>query len=178
MPVHVRPERLLWVKLRNTRSEQIFSALPPITDVHGGRRARLSSGRSALPAPEQTRFSISLPVGNWMISTRARDRPLCASSGHWRPRQLMRPTGWKPAVDQQGQPRGFPGGGGHSRSALGRATDGSTCNGSVWRRCQAACFSAGLTSKPTRGKRKFTLPTEGSSCRTIISSGAQARMLP
>src|ERR1700737_1395626 len=31
-------------KLRNTRNEQIFSALPPITDILGGRLARLSSG--------------------------------------------------------------------------------------------------------------------------------------
>src|ERR1700704_6425924 len=36
----VRPIR---VKLRNTRNEQIFSALPPITDILGGRLARLSS---------------------------------------------------------------------------------------------------------------------------------------
>src|SRR4030081_3551951 len=35
--------RPLWVKLRNTRNEQIFSALPPITDILGGRLARLSS---------------------------------------------------------------------------------------------------------------------------------------
>src|ERR1700737_3638710 len=51
-------------KLRNTRNEQIFSALPPITDILGDCLARLSSdGRecfhsisnmaSALPAPEQ-----------------------------------------------------------------------------------------------------------------------------
>src|SRR5258708_8563171 len=33
-----------WVKLRNTRNEQIFSALLPITDILGGRLARLSSG--------------------------------------------------------------------------------------------------------------------------------------
>src|SRR3977135_1180732 len=33
----------LRVKLRNTRNEQIFSALPPITDILGGRLARLSS---------------------------------------------------------------------------------------------------------------------------------------
>jgi hypothetical protein len=32
------------VKLRNTRNEQIFSALLPITDILGGRLARLSSG--------------------------------------------------------------------------------------------------------------------------------------
>jgi hypothetical protein len=32
------------VKLRNTRNEQIFSALPPITDILGDRLARLSSG--------------------------------------------------------------------------------------------------------------------------------------
>jgi hypothetical protein len=32
------------VKLRNTRNQQIFSALPPITDILGGRLARLSSG--------------------------------------------------------------------------------------------------------------------------------------
>src|SRR5258708_4422801 len=50
--------------------------------------------------------------------------------------------------------------------------------GSASRASQAACLSAGVTSKPTRGKRKFTLPTEGSSCRTIISSGVQARMFP
>src|ERR1700687_5742650 len=31
-------------KLRNTRNEQIFSALPLITDILGGRLARLSSG--------------------------------------------------------------------------------------------------------------------------------------
>jgi hypothetical protein len=31
------------VKLRNTRNAQIFSALPPITDILGGRLARLSS---------------------------------------------------------------------------------------------------------------------------------------
>jgi hypothetical protein len=54
----------VWVKLRNTRNEQIFSALPPITDILGDRLARLSSGgrecfhsisnkASALPAPEQ-----------------------------------------------------------------------------------------------------------------------------
>jgi len=34
----------LRVKLRNTRNEQMFSALPPITDILGGRLARLSSG--------------------------------------------------------------------------------------------------------------------------------------
>ena len=33
MPVHVRPERLLWVKLRNTRREQMFSGLPRVTDI-------------------------------------------------------------------------------------------------------------------------------------------------
>jgi hypothetical protein len=37
-------ERPLRVKLRNSRNEQIFSALPPITDILGGRLARLSSG--------------------------------------------------------------------------------------------------------------------------------------
>src|ERR1700736_4140940 len=31
-------------KLRNTRNDHIFSALPPITDILGGRLARLSSG--------------------------------------------------------------------------------------------------------------------------------------
>jgi hypothetical protein len=31
-------------ELRNTRNEQIFSALPPITDILGGRLTRLSSG--------------------------------------------------------------------------------------------------------------------------------------
>src|ERR1700730_15893784 len=55
----------LWVQRRNTRCDQMFSALPPITDILGGRLARLSSGgreyfhsecplASALPAPEQT----------------------------------------------------------------------------------------------------------------------------
>lgn len=32
----------------------IFSAPPPIADIRGGRLAGLRSGRSALPAPEQT----------------------------------------------------------------------------------------------------------------------------
>src|SRR5882724_9508120 len=45
-------------------------------------------------------------------------------------------------------------------------------------RTYAACLSAGAASKPTRGKRRFTLPTEGSSCRMTISSGVQARMIP
>src|SRR3981081_1091614 len=40
-----------WVKLRNTRNEQIFSALPPMTDILGGRLARLSSdGRECFHA--------------------------------------------------------------------------------------------------------------------------------
>src|ERR1700739_2476723 len=40
---------------------------------------------------------------------------------------------------------------------------------------QAASLCAGVTSKPTRGKCTFTLPTEGSSCRMTISSTVQAR---
>jgi len=35
---------LIWVKLRNTRNEQIFSTHPPIADNLGGRLPRLSSG--------------------------------------------------------------------------------------------------------------------------------------
>jgi hypothetical protein len=33
MPVHVRSECLFWVKRRNTRSEQMSSAVAPITDI-------------------------------------------------------------------------------------------------------------------------------------------------
>jgi hypothetical protein len=61
-----------WVKLRNTRNEQIFSALPPITDILGDRLAKLSSGgrerfhsisnmASALPAPEQADKGLQSP---------------------------------------------------------------------------------------------------------------------
>src|ERR1700704_6304173 len=74
----VRP---LWVKLRNTRNEQIFSALPPITDILGGRLARLSSGGRECfhsiqysanvpwraPCPRLSRLALSLPVGNWIV---------------------------------------------------------------------------------------------------------------
>ena len=67
-----RPRVPLWVKLRNTRNEQIFSALPPITDILGGRVAKLSSGGreyfhsisnmvSALPAPEQADKGLQSP---------------------------------------------------------------------------------------------------------------------
>src|ERR1700726_3977828 len=101
-PVFLHLPRPFRVKLRNTRNEQIFSALPPIADILGGRLARLSSGgrgpifrkcplASALPAPELTRvFAISLPVGNWIVFYSfvidheipfAYERPLCARSG-------------------------------------------------------------------------------------------------
>ena len=43
---------------------------------------------------------------------------------------------------------------------------------------QAASLGAAATSKPTRGKCTFTLPTEGSSCRMTISSAVQARIAP
>ena len=33
MPVHVRPERLLWVKMRNAREEQMFSGVATTTDI-------------------------------------------------------------------------------------------------------------------------------------------------
>ncbi len=90
-----------WVKLRNTRNEQIFSALPPIADILGGRLARLSSGGRGLPqmplgeraarACADKVFAISLPVGNWIVFYSfvidheipfAYERPLCARSSH------------------------------------------------------------------------------------------------
>src|ERR1700726_3715890 len=43
-PLATRGRTIHWVKLRNTRNAQIFSALAPITDILGGRLARLSSG--------------------------------------------------------------------------------------------------------------------------------------
>jgi len=43
------------VKLGNTRNEQIFSALPPITDILGDRLARLSSGGRGVFIPYPTR---------------------------------------------------------------------------------------------------------------------------
>jgi hypothetical protein len=39
------PFALKRVKQKNIRNEQIFSALPPITDILGGRLARLGLGR-------------------------------------------------------------------------------------------------------------------------------------
>ena len=39
-----------------SETSRYFPALPPITAIHGGRLAGLSSGRSTLPAPQQTRF--------------------------------------------------------------------------------------------------------------------------
>src|ERR1700716_397659 len=99
----VRP---LWVKLRNTRNEQIFSALPPITDILGGRLARLSSdGRecfhsqySANPLGErparalQTDKVLRSLLAGWKLDSfvlnRCRheipfayERPLCAQRG-------------------------------------------------------------------------------------------------
>jgi hypothetical protein len=77
------------VKLRNTRNEQIFSALPPITDILGDRLAKLSSGgrecfhsisnmASALPAPEQADKDLQSPCRLETALIRYRPRyPVC-----------------------------------------------------------------------------------------------------